>query len=80
MSIEFKSDLTLLDPIRPFELSATSFDYSQTSRNPATQLLLSTLTIVRPNTPISNVCSTQLRINHIIYGGDVFAESPKSVK
>ena len=40
MSIELKSDLTLLDPIRPFELSATSFDYSQTSRNPVTQLLL----------------------------------------
>ena len=58
MSIELKSDLTLLDPIGPFELSATSFDYLQTSRNPVTQLLLPNLTIVRPNTPISNVCIT----------------------
>ena len=76
MSIELKSDLTLLDPIRPFELSATSFDYSQTSRNPGHNCCYQTLTIVRPNTPISNVCSTQLRINHIIYGGwdGVFAE------
>ena len=30
-----------------------------------------TLTIVRPNTPRSNVCSTQLPINHIILGGGV---------
>ena len=43
MSIELKSDLTLLDPIRPFELSATSFDYTQTSRNPVTQMLLPNL-------------------------------------